>query len=58
MRSLRLIAVNGDAVALTQATFGTDGDAHPVDVMSRSATVTRAWKVVVAGLPVFLSTML
>jgi hypothetical protein len=50
--------VNGEAVALTQATPGTDGDAQPVEVMSRSATVTRAWKVVVVRLPVFLRTML
>jgi hypothetical protein len=58
IRSLRLTAVNADAVALTQATPGSEGLAQPVDVMSRSATVTRAWKVDVDRLPVFRSTML
>jgi hypothetical protein len=50
--------VNGEAVALTQATPGNEGLAQPVEVTSRSATVTRAWKVDVVLLPVFLSTML
>src|SRR2546422_1401076 len=34
------------------------GDAHPIDVMSRSATVARAGNVDVVFLPVFFSTML
>ena len=55
---MRLTAVNDEAVALTQATPGSDGDAQPVDVMSRSATVTRAWNLVIDFLPVFFSATL
>src|SRR5438093_13705478 len=44
-------------VALTHGTFGSDGEAQPVVVASRSATVVRAWKVVVVFLPLFRSTI-
>jgi hypothetical protein len=56
---LALTAVNADAVALTQPR-GTPGvgDAQPVDVMSRSATVVLAWNVVDVFLPDFLRTRL
>ena len=56
---MALTAVNAEAVALTQPP-GTPGvgDVHPVDVMSRSATVVRAWNVDVDFLPVFFNTML
>src|SRR6266849_5807156 len=59
MEILALTAVKGDAVAFTQPP-GTPGvgEAHPVEVMSRSATVVRAWNVDVVFLPVFLSTTL
>ena len=50
--------MNGEIVALTQATPGTDGEEQPVEVMSRSATLTRAWKVVLVRGPVFLKTIL
>ena len=50
---MRLTAVKGDEVALTHAIPGRVGEAQPVDVMSRSATVTRAWKVALDGFPVF-----
>jgi len=39
--------VNAPCVALTHGTGGTDGDAQPVAVTSRSATDVRAWKAVV-----------
>ncbi|MGZ4393441.1 MAG: hypothetical protein ACXVRK_15185 [Gaiellaceae bacterium] len=56
---MALTAVNGEAVALTHPP-GTPGvgEAHPVAVMSRSATVVRAWNVDVVLLPVFFSTTL
>ena len=54
-RTFRLTAVNGELVADTQATPGSEGVAHPVGVIVRSATVTRAWNVVKLGLPVFFS---
>ncbi len=56
---LALTEVNVEAVALTQPPgMPGVGEAHPVDVMSRSATVVRAWKVDVVFLPVFFRTML
>jgi hypothetical protein len=42
-----LRAVKGPAVALTHFTFGTDGFAQAVAVMSRAAAETAAWKNVV-----------
>ena len=58
MLILALTAVNGEAVALTHHGTPGVGEAHPVAVMSRSATVVRAWNVDVVFLPVFFSTML
>src|SRR5919198_5011301 len=51
----RLTAVNPETVAFTHGTFGSDGDAQPVVVASRSATVVRAWNVVVVFLPLLRS---
>src|SRR4029079_9357760 len=59
MRIFALTAVTGEAVALTQPPgMPGVGDAHPVDVMSRSATVVLAWNVDVVFLPVLRRTML
>src|SRR5438067_10520504 len=44
-------------VALTHGTFGSDGDAQPVVVASRSATVVRAWNVVVVFFPLLRSSI-
>jgi hypothetical protein len=55
---LRLTAMNAEAVALTQGTTGSVGAEQPVLVTSRSATVTRAWNVVVAFFPVLRNTTL
>jgi hypothetical protein len=57
MLILALTAVNAEAVALTHGA-AVVGEAQPVDVMSRSATVVRAWNVDVVFLPVFFKTML